>query len=351
MPDLEKVNIARKALGLEPIDKLVTPETIEEKKDPVLPTEKPKEGEADPKNPTPNPPPVTGELTNEQLIELLGARGIKISSLDDLKQKDPQKTKEEIAEEEEAEKLTFGLTKGLFKKADYESFITDNNAKVELVFNQFSAEAIADDPTLTPEEIRIEFEEKYGLDAEVGTRKHKRGAKEIEVISRELMKAKHPKIYEAENKYSSFKQNSHAEAEYNKNIIAKTPEYKSNVEEAFSIARKISEGIELPDEAVTELKNIFLDPKFAEAQIRSGFTKEQIVQQVKAGLISKNLPFVLQRNADLAVIAHKAGVKGIIPVGSEKRNEDPNKPKLTPNQQQEYDKYLAAQPKPISALN
>lgn len=351
MPDLEKVNIARKSLGLEPLDKLVTPGTTEEKKDPELANEKPKEGETDPKNPiTPTPAPVTGEMTNEQLIELLGARGIKISSLDDLKTKEIQKTKEELAEEEEAEKLTFGLTKGLFKKADYESFVTDNNQKVELVFNQFSAEAIAEDPTLTPEEIRTEFEEKYGLDAEVGTRKHKRGAKEIEVISRELLKAKHAKIYEAENKYSSFKQNSHAEAEYNKNIIAKTPEYKSNVEEAFTIARKVSEGIELPDEAVTELKNIFLDPKFAEAQIRSGFTKEQIVQQVRAGLISKNLPFVLQRNADLAVNAHKAGVKGIIPAGAEKRDA-PEKKILTPHQQQVYDNYLANQPKPVATQN
>lgn len=351
MPDLEKVNIARKSMGLEPLEKLATatPAPVENK-NPEIP-EKPKEGEADPNKLTPEPAPVIGELTNEQLIELLGSRGIKISSLDDLKPKDPQKTPQEIAEEEENEKLAFGLTKGLFKKAEYESFVTDNNAKVELVFANFEAEAKADDPTLTPEEIREEFEAKFGLNAEVGTRQHKRGAKEIEVIAKELLKSKHSKIYEAENKFAGHKATANSQAEYNKNIIAKTPEYKINVEEAFAIAKKIAEGIEIPEESVIEMKNLFLEPKFVEAQIKNGFTKEQIAQQVKAAVYSKNMEFILKRNADLAVDAHKAGTKGIVPSGAEKKEQDANKKKLTPAQQQVYDTYVASLPKPVSTQN
>jgi hypothetical protein len=347
MPDLEKVNIARKSLGLEPLEKLAneTP-APEENKNPENP------GVPNPENKeNPTPPPVVGELTNEQLVELLGKRGITVSSLDDLKPKDPQKTPQELADEEEAEKLAFGLTKGLFKKSDYESFITDNHSQVELVFANFEAEAKADDPTLTPEEIREEFEAKYGLNAEVGTRQHKRGAKELAVIAKELLKSKHSKIYEAENKFAGHKATANSQAEYNRNIIAKTPQYKADVEEAFSSAKKIAEGIEIPEESVTEIKNLFLESKFVEAQIKNGFTKEQIAHQVKAAVYSKNMEFILKRNADLAVDAHKAGAKGIVPIGTERKEQDTNKKQLTPAQQQEYDRYLAAQPKPASALN
>jgi hypothetical protein len=333
---LESVNKGRIAQGLPPLDKLATDTTVIDKKPEG--SEENKDGEAE-KKPTPDTKTAEGgELTDDQLLELLGKRGVTVKSLDELKQKPASKSPEEEASEKETAKLTYGLQKGLFKKSEYESFIADNNAKENLVFSNFAAEAKADDPTLTDDEVMAEFKEKYGLDSEVGTRKHKRGAKEINVIANELLKSKYSKIYDADNKFSAFEQEQVSNATYSQNILAKTPDYKKNIEDAFA-AVKIINDVAIPEEAITKLKNRFLEPAFIENGVNRAYTKEQIADQVRAAVVTDNFSYILEKHADAVLLAKKAGTQGIIPPGE--RRKDPPAPtkKLTDNQKLMYEEY------------
>jgi hypothetical protein len=346
---LKNFNIARASQGLPPLEKLAgeQEEVTEENK-----TEENKEE----KTPEEKKPEIVAELTDEQLIELLGKRGIKASSLEDLKPKEnkEEKTPEQIAEEREAAKLTYALTKGLYKKAEYENFIAEQSAKEKLVFSQFALEAKAEDPTLTDEEISAEFAEKFGLDSEVGSRKHKRGAKEMNVIANEILKNKYSKIYEADGSFSAHEQSVLAEAARVKEINEKSPAYKQNIEDVFTKLSKISgkfddqESFEVAvmQDSLAAIKNDFLKPEAIERQIAAGVTKEQIEKQAYAALVSANLPHLLKEHANQVLLAHRAGTKGIpAPAGQKKVTEVQRK--LTPDQQKVFDEYRQAYPESI----
>ncbi len=206
------------------------------------------------------------------------------------------------------------------------------------MFSNFATEAKADDPTLTDEEIMAEFREKFGQDAEAGSRKHKRGAKEIEVIAKELLKNKYSKIYDADNKFSAYEQEQASNAAHAQNIIAKTPEYKKNIEDAFAAVKIINE-VPIPDEAITKLKNRFLEPAFIENGVNRAYTKEQIADQVRAAVVTDNFSYILEKHADAVMLAKKAGTQGIVPPGERKKDLPVSGKKLTDNQKLMYEEY------------
>jgi hypothetical protein len=334
---LEQTNAARAAIGAPLLDKLPdTPDTTNKDDKPELNEDGTPKDKIEKKDETPAPV----ELTDDQLLEILNKRNIPVKSLDDLKKKDPEKTPEQIREEKENAKLSFGLTKGLFNKKDYENFVTDSNSKESVVFSQYHAEAKADDPTLTEDEIVSEFREKFGLDSEPGSRKHKRGAKEIEVIAKELLTSKYSKIYDADKKFSDHEQELSQAETYRANILAKTPEYQKSVNEAAAALKKIHD-VEIPEAAINELRDRFLKQDFVERQINDGFTTEQVTNQFRAAIVTKNLPYILEKNAEQALLNKAAGVRGIVAPGEKAKETKPVR-ELTPAQQKQYDEYLAS---------
>lgn len=358
--DLEKINIARKSQGLEPLlelpkEKKESPEgkTAEEIEAERLALETDKNKSLNSGNSLP------GELDDAALLALLEKRGVKVSSLEELKPKEAQKTPEEILEERDNQKLTYAIGKGLFNKKEYESFISDNNDKENLVYANYYAEAKKDDPELTDEDIEAEFKSKFGLDAEPGSRKHKRGAKEINLIAGEILKTKHNKIYDAENKYSSYENETKTEADRRRSIASKTPDYVKTVNEVFSSLSKIagkfddqeSYEVTMVADSIEQAKKDFLTPEFVEKQILAGLSKEQIEVQARSVIVNKNLPYLLREHAKQILDKHKAGTKGIVPLGEKKKETDLNKKVLTKEQQLIYDEYLASQPKEKAEQN
>ncbi len=349
---LEQMNEARKAIGAAPLDKLptgqvadqtTTTDTTENKEEKIVD----KTLETTPK--------VESGITDEQLLELLKGRNINVSSLDELKPKAETKTPEQIQEEKEAARLSFALNKGLFNKKEYESFITDNSTKENLVFSQYVQEAKKEDPEVTDKELQTEFTEKYGLFAEPGTRKHKRGQREIELLADRILKNKYSKIYSAETVFTQYEIEQNAKAEKEKNILSKTPVYKKDIEDIFAGLKKIttkfsdteSVETEMMEESINRMKANFLKPEFIQSQIEAGFTKEQIKNQAYLSLVGENLPYLMQEHAKQELLKQQKGTKGIVPPTTAVAKAIQDR-KLTKDQEVMFEEYQKSLPKAVA---
>lgn len=333
--DLEVVNNVRKMQGLEPLTELPkegevtttqpTAEEIEAKRiadEAAAKLEKEKNQE----NPNPDTDP---ELSDEQLLKLLAKKGITASSFEDLKKPAAPTDPAKEAELREANELAFGLTKGLFNKKDYDGFIHDSQDPQDLVYAQYHAEAKAEDATLSDDEINEEFLSKYGLDAEPGTRKHKRGTKEINTIAESLLKQKYGKIYEAKSAFSTHEKESTETAQNEAKVTATIPTYQRDVDEIFASLKKIpvrfsdTESVEVDavEESLNAFKLAVLKPDFVKKRILAGYTKEQLKEEIFAGFLYKNFPAIAQQVANQHLFKHSAGTKGIPNIGGFARKE------------------------------
>lgn len=347
---LEDANKARESLGLLPLDKL--PET---KVEPTSTAKTPEEIEAE-KNKekekiTPTSTTET-ELSEEKVLEFLKKRNPSITSLDEFKLKETEKTPEQITDEREAAKLTWALTKGHYNKKKYESFVTDSSKKEDLVFSQYAQEAKKEDATLTDEDIQAEFAEKYGLTAEVGTRKHKRGQEEIGLLADRIMKNKYADVYKADSAFDQYETSEKERVASEKAILAKAPVYQKDVKDVFNELRKItvkfsdteSYEAELLADKVTEMENQFLTPAYMTDQIESEYTKEGLKEIAFTALLRKNFPTITQEIVNQALKAKQAGVKGIIQPATVKK---PTTKVLTKEQQVQYDQYVKSIEQPV----
>lgn len=348
MPSLETVNKERERLGLPALDKLATEAKPTEAS--TTPVENVVESEKTEK------PPVNAELSDEQLLELLKKRNIKVPTAE----QEVVKTPEQISEEREAQKLSYGLTKGLFNKKDYETFVTDSNSKESIVFAQYLQEAKAEDPALTDDEIKEEFVSKYGLDAEPNTRKNKRGQEEINLISEKILKNKHKKIFEADSAFSQYEDQAKEASEYQKNITSKAPAYKQTIEDVFGDLKKItakfkqddsgdeeSYDVDLVAENINSLKEKYLQPIAIENAINAGLSKEVIARAAYNEMLASNFPYIAKEMINQALRKKQAGVKGIIPPMNSKKAIEENDKKLTPQQRQMRDE-LKGIPQPLT---
>lgn len=327
---LEEVNAGLAAMGRPLLDKL--PVKGEEKKEEVITAENKEEVE---KKEESTESTKTEELSDDALLEMLKKRNIKLP----VAEVEVKKTPEQIAEDREASKLTYGLTKGLFNKKDYESFVTDANSKENIVFAQFSQEAKAEDATLTDEEIREEFIEKYGLGAEAGTRKSKRGLQEINILAERILAAKHKKIFEADTAFSNHENQEREVADYVKKINEKSPIYKGYVDEIFTSFKKVvskfddeSYEVDIVEDNLKELKEKYSNPKVIENFINSGLTKEQIAESARKDMMDKNFPYITREIVNQALLKKQAGAKGIIPQNNLKSAPAFDESKLTAEQ-------------------
>lgn len=350
---LEQINKGLEAMGKPPLDKL--PENTPAKTQAEIDAEaaaaaeaaKAAEGQDGKQQTPPASTTTTAALTDEQVFEYLKSKGINAKSLDDLKTPEPQKTAEQIAEERENNKLSYALSKGLFNKKDYEGFISDSNAKEALVFADYAAEQKKDDPSLTDAELQEEFNEKYGLNAEVDSRKAKWGQKEIEMRAERILKNKYKKVYQADDSFAAHQTEIAEAAQKEKLYKEKTPAYKADVDELVTSLKKIplkfsdteSMDVELIEDSIKGVKDHLLRPEVLSHFIEVGYTKEELKELGFQLVVRQNLMSIIDEATTQRMRNQQAGTRGIIPGGEKKAEDDKNKKKLTKEQQEMLDMY------------
>lgn len=329
MRDLEKINKIRADQGLALLDKLPEgPAPAGDGKDKPAGEDNPQNQPppADPKDPE---NPVLGELDDARLLEALQKKGIPITSLDELKKKeDPAVT----AEQREANKLSYALTKGLFSTKDHENFIRERGNPRDIVFGQYHAEAKAEDPSLTDEEIQSEFEEKYGISADPGTRKFKRGVQEIGLLADKILREKYAKIYSAEDAYSKHETAENASRTRSRTIIEKAPAYKADVEAVFNELKTIkipvddkeSYDVPIPEAALTAVKDLFLNPEYCADKVVKGYTRDELKEIAYSTLARQNLGTLSLEVAKQYHLKRQSGLKGILP-GERMQRKNPDR--------------------------
>jgi hypothetical protein len=270
-------------------------------------------------------------LTNDAVLKFLESQGIKVASLEDLKKPAPAPDPAKEAEDREAAELAYALSKGLFNRKDYDSYVADSKDAQNFVYAQYHAEAKADDAELTDEEIHEEFQAKYGLDAEPGSRKHKRGVKEINTLAENFLRQKYGKIYDAKSAFTNYEKESSAAKDNETKFAAGSAAYDKDINDVFTDLKKIpiqfsdkdSYEVALLDEHLDELKAAFLKPDHKKAKILSGYKKETLKQEAWAAFLFKNFPYLAREVANQHMSKHAAGTRGIPPItGGGKKDGD-----------------------------
>lgn len=326
----ENINKVRVANGLEPLEVLPG---AKENGDPGAPTDPPKKTgdepeKTDEKPPAGDPPnlPLDADIDDERILQILKKKGINANSLEELL---PKADPTVAAEKREVDKLGYGLTKGLFSLKDHENYVREKDNPRDLVFAQFFEEAKSDDPDLTNEEIQAEFEEKYGMGAEPTSRKYKRGAQEIGLLADKILKERYKAIFQADDAFTKHETSENDKNTRNRTILAKAPIYKADIETVFQGLKKVtvpvseteSYEIEVPEEDLLAVKNLFLDPENCAKQILAGYTPDSIKEVAYTTLLRQNIAKISLDVAKQYHLKRQAGSKGIPPVGPQRRTE------------------------------
>lgn len=338
--NLETVNKMRAAQGLEPLTELPgaggavteTPEEIEAKRllaEKGGAVETPEQLEAKRKaaeeKAKENP-----ELSDEQLLKLLNGRGIKVDSLETLKAPIEQVDPVKLAEKRDADELAFGLTKGLFNKKEYEQFVADTQDPQDFVYAQYHAEAKAEDPELTDDDIQAEFLQKYGLNLAAESRQYKRGVKEINTLANVLLKEKYGKIYDAKGAFSAHEESAKTTSDRQKKIADAAPAYKKDLDEVFAEMKKIpfkfgdtdTYEVDTVEASLNEIKSYMQEDKYALPKIEGGYSKEALKAEAFATFLYKNFPTIAQEVANQHLKKHMAGVRGIPLLGGSSQKQE-----------------------------
>ncbi len=269
------------------------------------------------------------ELDDAKVLAYLKTtKGKEFTSIDDFlnpkKELTPEE-KEKITDQREANKVAYGLSKGLFNNKQYESYITDSKNPVPIALEAYVKDQQAEDSTLTEGEIIAEFNEKYGLDEDKDSRAYKTGQKLISNIALNLIHKKYPSIVSLENEYSSFEQKQKKDEEYENKYKTQSPVYKRDIENVKREIKKVSIPIsdkenfevELDDNVIDEIIGQMSADKFSKDQIERGWEKENIKQTAQTAAIIKSLPSLMKKYADQKILDQQAGVRGVKPLGKE----------------------------------
>ncbi len=303
------------------------------------------------------PPPVKVELTKEEK-EAIAKEFFGVADIADLVKKSEIKkdpTPEEIEAEKEKrenDKIAYALKNNKVSKAQYEKFIKDSSNAEGLVYAQFKKEQMELDSTLSDTDVRAEFEAKFGLDSEEGSRKYKRGMKEIGLLAESILKQSYANIYKLDAEYDSYETEQLTQKQINDNLVSQAPVYKQEVEEIYSSLKKMSfnlgkDGtgneagefeVEFPDAVINALKEKELAPDFVASEIKRGYKKEQKASTSKLALIIENLPSILLSVAEKYHAKKVAGSKGIPPIDGQ--HTPPPVKKMTPEQEAARNRIL-----------
>lgn len=270
---------------------------------------------------------VIPEINDAAVLKYLQQKGLSVNSLDDLNKPVTEADLAKQAEDRESAKLTYGLNKGLFNRKTHEQYILDKSNKQQLVFAQFYQEAKKEDADLSDDDIQAEFASKYGLDAEEGTRKYKRGQQELDILSDIILKNKYQNIYKLDNDFDAYEKQTTTQKEFERTILAEAPVFKKHVDDVFGELKKIttkftddeSYDVEVLDDALNSLKEKFLDKDYVAQQISKGYTKEEIKDIAFTALLRQNWPVIAQEIVKQALYKQQKGVKGIPIIGNQQK--------------------------------
>ena len=317
--DLVAINKMREMQGKEPLTELPT----ETPPAPPINTNTP----PTPPN-TEEPLVIVAELSDDQLLEALRKKGLQVTSFDDLK---PKEDPALLAEQRDAAVLSYGLTKGKFNKKEYESLVRDSNDPQNLVYQDYHAAAKKEDPELSDEDIQAEFADKFGITAEPGTRKHKRGQQELSILADKLLKSKYQKIYDTENEYGQFESTQKQQLQTRQKIESAAPKYKADVDTVFNDLKKITVQfdehetyeVDAMEDSLQSIKTLMIDPDFASEQILKGTTVAELKEIAYTKFLRDNFPILAKKIAIQHQYKNQKGAKGIIPLGVIAKDEAP----------------------------
>lgn len=318
----EAIDQIRKANGQEPISDAefsalsgqpVIVDKVEEGKDGDENKDKPEPAKVE--------TPVAKEYSEEELMEMVSAKaGRKITSWDELKPKPEELDAERQKEERETNKFIWGLQNKVIKKEENEAYIQDSKDIQQLVYRQRLQAALAEDPNLSEDEFKSEFEEEFGINAAEGSRRNKNGKDTLNRLAGEILKSTYSGIYELESKYSQFEQQSKAQKEREAKIKEGAPAYKQALDSVKAELKKIkaeinpeeSFEIEAIDEDIDQVVSMLSDPEWASEQILKGTTKEQLKDIAWTALLKQSFPKLALQVAKQYHLKKAAGTKGII---------------------------------------
>ncbi len=298
-------------------------------------------------------PVVKAELTDDELVAELEKRtGRKVKSLDDLKPTPTEDDKKKAEENRDADKLSYGLKKGLFNRKQYESFIADSKDPKELVYGRELAAAKADDPAWDDEKektFRAEFEEEFGLDLDPSSSKRKRGEKKLIAIAENILQKEYAPILNLDSAYGQYENQVNSQKEQEQKIIQAAPAYREDVTSIVSGLNKIdfafgADSFEVPvsKEMSEDLSEVMLDNNFSASQILSGVKKDKLNEFARQYLIGKYFQDLSFEAAKKYREKHEKGVRGIPESGKLETPGDDN-PELSDRQKTALS-YLRGQP-------
>lgn len=257
------------------------------------------------------------------LKQLSKKLGREITSLDDLKSPAKIETPEDKAakeQERENAKLSFGLQNKKITNKEVEAFIADSGNPKSVAYDYFSAQQKEIDSSLTEKEIKEKFQYKYSLNEDEDSVEYKQGQKDLNFIANTLIKERHKKYLNLENEYSNYEQTIAEKEAYNKDILSKTPAYKSIVEKAAQKFKKIEikannsvYTIELDDSIISGYVNQMLTPDYAEKIISNGWSEVQIESSFLTSLKADNFDSLLESVLERELLKAQKGLKGVLP--------------------------------------
>lgn len=269
------------------------------------------------------------EISEDQILAYLKkTKGKEIASLDELLNPKKELTAEEkkIAEEKRNDdKIAYGLSNGLFNRNDLESFIIDTKDKAALVYSVYAAKQKEGSDELTDEEIKEEFDSKFGLNEDKTSRNYQAGQLLIDNIAESIIQKKHAKILKLDNEFDSFESKQLSEKEKEAKILSQAPVYKKDIEAIRNEIKKVPITIskdetfehEVDENVVNEIMNQMLENNYVSNQIVSGYSKETLRQVAENYALIKDLPNLLVKFRDKALLEKQAGLKGVQPEGKQ----------------------------------
>lgn len=290
------------------------------------------------------------ELSDDELLAIASKRaGREIKSWDELKPQPTEDDKKKEQDKRNAEKLAYGLKQGLFNKNDYDSYVADNKDRLGLVYRAELAEAKKDDPDWDEEkekEFKAEFDERFGLDQDPTSAKHKRGQRQIAVMADSLLKGTYGSIFTLDQTYDEHEKQTMARKQEQQKILSEAPVFKENVKAALQDLSTFkmnfgeeSYDVKVSTEILNQVEQLLLDDKFVADQILRGKNKKEVISQVANGLLlTQHFNALSYEVAKQYRERHAKGVRGI-PQNGRLDTEKVETPELTEKQKLALDHF------------
>lgn len=282
------------------------------------------------------------EMSDSDLLAMVAKRsGREIKSWDELKPLPAPEDKKKIEDARDADKLSYGLQKGLFNKNTYESFIADSKDRIGLVYRAELEDAKKDDPTWDEEkekEFKDEFDEKFGLTLDPTSPMYKRGQKRLAVISDSILKSTYAPIYNLDNEFDKYETGVNNQKQEQQKILSEAPMFKQDLHDVLEEISTVSSTmgadkfeIPVPKEIKDEVQELLLDQKFVTSQILKGHKKEELSLIALNIIKNQHFDYFMFEAAKKYREKHEKGTKGITQPGTLEKTGDQYE-SLTDNQ-------------------